>query len=143
MKIKHLFYAGATALAIAVAAPSVQASSNETTISEETREGIANFRQYSAEQSEEAIEAGENLLDQIDNRLTELDLRIEEAGDEAATEWREQKAVLEARRADVAAKLEELREDSGDTWDDIRDAFADAYSDLSDAISEAWNDLTS
>lgn len=143
MRMRNTAIAGLAAALLTVSAPvGIAASTDDPdTISAEIRQSIEEFQEYTAAQSDEALEAGETLLERIDRELAAIDERLEEAGEEASQEWREQKMALEERREDIAARLEELRESSEADWERFQDAVVEAYYDFVDALSDFWEEL--
>ena len=80
-------------------------------------------------------------MSEVDQRLQAFESDVRENWDslseEARREARQDLAMLETSRAELAEAYSELKSDSGAAWEDIKNGFTEAYADISSAIDKA------
>lgn len=137
---RAVLMAGGLALAgspVALTGVPAHAAGTGAEVREETAEAGRALRDYTVEQKDRAIEAGEDLLESIDARLARLAEQAGNARGEAARLLEERRADLVALRAGAAERLDRLRAATRDGWEDARAAFWSTYEDLSEAVADA------
>ncbi len=144
IKIRRALTASVFAAAL-VLTPAAQADDATTweALDDWVAESWESFQDATEDEREAAIAAGDALLEDLDRRIEALDVRAEQASDEAHTDWDAQRGQLVERREAIARDVDELRAAEGDRFDALVEAVRGAYEETVSALQDAWNWLTS
>ncbi len=89
-----------------------------------------------SEEKHEFREKMKSGLETIDAKIDELKGSINEFGEGAEDELKEQLAALKKRRAHVADNLESLKDASEDSWEELKAGASKAWDDLESAAGD-------
>ena len=110
-------------------------------VQRETRELAETVAEYGEDQRDEVAREFESAMSEVDQRLQAFESDVQENWDslseEARREARQDLAMLETSRAELAQAYGELKSDSGAAWEEIKNGFTEAYADISSAIDKA------
>ena len=137
---RAVLVAGGLALAgtsVALTSVPALAAGTGAEVREETAEAGRALRDYTVEQKDRAVEAGEDLLESIDARLERLAEQAGDAKGEAARLLEERRADLVELRAGAAERLDRLRAATRDGWEAAKAASWTTYEDLSEAVADS------
>lgn len=143
--IRNAVMASVAAITLAIAAPSILAppvaAQSWDSVSDETREAWQSFQAYSASEREEAIAAGERLLQSIDEDLDRLEARMDQARSQAAERWEARQIDLIRLRTELEAEIDRMQTPAENAWRELSDAIAQQFDELTNAIQAAWDDV--
>jgi len=138
--------------AMTVAAPFTLAAENRESdditleeVSQELVDAGAVIANYSADQRDEAIAAGESALADLDARIERaqawVDAHWEEMSEEAREKVRATMTSLRQRRNQAAEWMGGLKHSSAEAWEDVKSGFADAWAALEQSWAQAREEL--
>jgi prefoldin subunit 5 len=79
----------------------------------------------------------ERALGRLDERIAELRAKVEDAGDEAASEWKKTHDDLVQKRQNVRKRLDDLKSRGSDAWDDLREGLDASVEELRKSVEDA------
>lgn len=111
-------------------------------VSAQLRDSWEEFKSFSAEQKEEAMEAARRLMDDLDDDIAEAENEIDHGwqnlSQEARLEKQETLRELKDERGELQGEYQELEAASEDNWREAKRRFSAAW----ESTQQAWRDLT-
>lgn len=112
-------------------------------IKQETKQLVTMLQGYTAERRDDAFQAVEYALDDIDHNIDRLQLKMENSWRDLSESSREKmrSAMNELRkqRTTVAEWWGRMQESTADTWSNVKKGFSDAYG----GLQSAWDNAVS
>lgn len=104
---------------------------------------IEEFKDFAAEERDQALQAGREFTNSIDRKLDEFEAWTTEKWTELSDEAREDRIEiirdLRRQRNHVAEWYGAMKQSTSEAWDDVKDGFADAYTSLKESYQDAMN----
>lgn len=122
-----------------IATPALATSevdAEQKTFGQKVDETLERFRSYSSERRDEAVAAGKELLEVLDQRIDRLQQDAGETADDAREASKEEIRELKELRASVAECLEKAGKETASTWGRFKSAVGDAVSAFRDRMKE-------
>ena len=128
----------AVALAGMIALPgaALAGGKDDMTFSEKVEKNWSQFREFTIEQKDAAVENGRDLVATIDARIDELSADASEATDDARVAMQDEIAELKEVRARIAKSLDDAGEATASGWDRFKNAVGNAYEEVRETFVE-------
>lgn len=117
------------------------ASAEAAKLQEEAMQAWEAFKAYASAQKEEAVDAGQAMLERVNAELEALNEQAASVGGEASAKWQEHKPQLEAVRDDLQEKLAAFQASVAENYEDTKDAVGEAYRQSVDGIVDVKTEL--
>ncbi len=114
------------------------ASDRTADVREEVAEAWDAIADYSADQKDQAVEKGEQIVANLDRAIEDLGEEARDATGEARESLDRRMIELRELRATSADRLDGLRDSTAEHWDATKAAFGDAV----DAFRKRWREAT-
>ncbi len=119
---------------------SAYAHASDKEVKQKVSEAASAIGDYTIEQKDAAVAKAKELMDQLDQKTSELEIKIEKNWDtmKAATRESYQQSLKEmrGRRNQLSEWYGEMKQSSKDAWGGVKQGFADTY----DKVVNAYND---
>lgn len=136
-KIMHSTRATALAAILAMSAPMLAQA--EESASEAWTDSIEGMAEYTAEQRDEAVEAGREAASAIDARIDQMQAWVSKNWDKLSEEAREDRqqiiADLRRQRSDLSEWTGAMKHSTAESWEEVKQGFVNAY----EAIGDSYN----
>lgn len=106
------------------------------TFSEKVEKNWSEFKEFTIEQKDAAVENGRELIATIDARIDELTANASEATEDARVAMQDEIAELKEVRARIAESLDDAGEATASGWESFKSAVGDAYEEVRETFAE-------
>jgi hypothetical protein len=110
-------------------------------VKNQSAQALEAMKNYTAAQRSDALAKGKELLDAMDTRIDQLELRTQSEWGQLSRQARERRQTamhaLRQQRDDVAQWYGGIRHGSAGAWDEVKQGFVDAYGTLSRSFGDA------
>lgn len=129
----------ASLIAINAYATTYNKDSTNTTI-ERTKASIEDFKNYTIDKKDQAVEKAKDLMVDLDKKIKNLDDSISDKKNDMSDAIRESKrktlVTLRKQRQDVQNWYDKFKDSTKDAWEEVKNGFVKAYDAFQDTYSK-------
>ncbi len=130
---------------VSLAAQSSPPDQGTKDVKEKVSQAAEAIKAYSFKQRDEAIKKAKVALNDMDNRITDMESKLDKKWNEMDKSAREKGratlAALRKQRNDAAEWYGGLKHSSSKAWGDVKKGFLKSYKELQNSVDKAYNEF--
>jgi hypothetical protein len=102
------------------------------------KDSVQSAADYSYDKKNEFVANASADVDTLDQKMNELSNHVANSSESVKTDAQAKLQELDAKRAELGAKLDDVKNATETNWDEVKTGFENSYHDLKNSLKQAW-----